>query len=113
MNVPPFKDSPIEANQHLLFPSNLFDLLADDHDCFLYEELFKQIDTTAVEQQYSHLGQRAYHPRLIVSLLIYAYSHGVFSSRDIQRRCQQDLAFMYIAQMQCPDFRVLSPLKWL
>lgn len=111
MNVPPFKDSPIEANQHLLFPSNLFDLLADDHDCFLYEELFKQIDTTAVEQQYSHLGQRAYHPRLIVSLLIYAYSHGVFSSRDIQRRCQQDLAFMYIAQMQCPDFRVLSDFR--
>jgi transposase len=111
MASPPFKDSPVEVNQHLLFPSNIFDLLAEDHDCFLYEEIFKQLDTTRVEQHYSHLGQRAYHPRAIVSILIYAYSHGVFSSREIQRRCRQDLAFMYIAQMQCPDFRVLSDFR--
>lgn len=111
MHSPPFKDSPVEVNQHLLFPSNIFDLLAEDHDCFLYEEIFKQLDTTAIERCYSHLGQRAYHPRTLVSILIYAYSHGVFSSREIQRRCQQDLAFMYIGQMQCPDFRVLSDFR--
>jgi transposase len=111
MHTPPFKDSPIEANQRLLFPSNIFDLLAEDHDCYLYEEIFKQLDTAEIERRYSHLGQRAFHPRVLVAILIYAYSHGVFSSREIQRRCRQDLAFMYIAQMQCPDFRVLSDFR--
>jgi transposase len=111
MQSPPFKDSPIEVDQRLLFPSNIFDLLAEDNDCFIYEEIFTQLDTSVVEQQYSRIGQRAYHPRALVSILIYAYSHGVFSSREIQRRCRQDLAFMYIAQMQCPDFRVLSDFR--
>ncbi|WP_156350843.1 hypothetical protein [Pseudomonas sp. EGD-AK9] len=35
----------------------------------------------------------------------------MFSSREIQRRCRQDLVFTFIAQMQCPDFRVLSDFR--
>jgi transposase/IS5 family transposase len=108
-----FKSSPIEFNQHLLFPSNIFDLLADDHECYLYTDLFQQIDTSAVESLYKINGQNAYHPRLIVSILIYAYSRGVFSSRQIERRCREDLSFMYIAQMHCPNFRVLSDFRKL
>ena len=108
---PPFKSSPVEFNQRLLFPSNIFDLLPADHECHLYGDLFQQLDTTALESRYSHRGQHAYHPKLIVSILIYSYSHGVFSSRQIERRCQTDLAFMYIAQMNCPDFRVLSDFR--
>ncbi|ERI54520.1 hypothetical protein N878_00380 [Pseudomonas sp. EGD-AK9] len=76
MQSPPFKESPIEVDQRLLFPSNIFDLLAEDNDCFIYEEIFKHLDTSVVEQQYSCIGQRAYHPRALVSILIYAYSHG-------------------------------------
>ena len=56
-------------------------------------------------------GQHAYHPQLIVAILIYAYSRGVFSSREIERRCGEDLSFMYIAQMNCPNFRVLSDFR--
>jgi transposase len=108
-----FKASPIEFNQHLLFPSNIFDLLAEDHECYLYTDLFQQLDTSAIESLYQIKGQNAYHPRLIVSILTYAYSRGVFSSRQIERRCREDLSFMYIAQMHCPNFRVLSDFRKL
>ena len=94
-----------------MFPTNIFDLLPPDHDCFVFEDIFRHIDTSEVEKQYHHLGQNAYHPRLIISILIYAYSHGVFSSREIERRCNQDLAFMYIAKQHCPNFRVLSDFR--
>ena len=57
------------------------------------------------------MGQHAYHPRHIASILIYAYSHGVFSSREIQQKCAQDLAFMHISQMNCPNFRVLGDYR--
>ena len=83
---PPFKPSPVELNQRLMFPSNVFDLLKDDHECYLYQDIFKQLDTSELEGNYSELGQWAYHPKLIVSILIYAYSRGVFSSREIERR---------------------------
>jgi transposase len=107
----PFKPTPVEFHQHQLFPSNIFDLLPKDHECHLYADLFQQIDTTSVESQYSIKGQHAYPPKRIVSILIYAYSRGVFSSRQIEKRCNEDLSFMLIAQMNCPNFRVLSDFR--
>ena len=109
--LPPFKASPSEYNQHVLFPSNVFTLLADDHECNVYKLLFEQIDTSSLEKKYSHIGQNAYHPKLIVSILIYAYSRGVYSSREIEKRCNEDLSFMFIAEMNCPNFRVLSDFR--
>jgi transposase len=107
----PFKSHPEEFHQHQLFPSNVFDLLPQHHECYLYTELFEQLDTTRVESLYSAIGQHAYHPRQIVSILIYAYSRSVFSSRQIERRCREDLSFMFIAGMNCPNFRVLSDFR--
>ena len=108
---PPFKLSPVELDQRLLFPTNIFDLLSKGHECCLYEDIFQQLDTSKLESNYSNLGQRAYHPKLITSILIYAYSRGVFSAREIERRCHEDLSFMYIAKMNCPNFRVLSDFR--
>ena len=90
----PFKSSPVEFNQYLLFPANIFDLLPQDHECFVYADLFQQMDTSHLESLYSVKGQNAYHPRLIASIPIYAYSGGVFSSRQIEKRCQEDLSFI-------------------
>ena len=107
----PFKTSPVEYDQHLLFPSNVFDLLPEGHDCYVYSALFGHLNSSALESEYSRQGQNAYHPKLIVGILIYAYSRGVFSSRQIERRCNEDLSFMHIAQMNCPNFRVLSDFR--
>ena len=108
---PAFKENPSEFNQRLMFPSNIFDLLPDKHDCYIYSDIFEQLDTSSVESQFSFIGQHAYHPKTIVSILIYAYSRGVFSSRQIEQRCNEDLSFMYIAKMGCPNFRVLSDFR--
>ena len=94
---PGFKAYPQDYYQSQQFPADVFDLLPEDHKCFLYRDLFRQLDTTEVDAQYSSQGQRAYAPRQIVSILIYAYSHGVFSSRQIERRFREDLGFPYIA----------------
>jgi transposase len=51
--VIPFKKDPIEFNQRALFPSNIFDLLPDEHDCYVCEQIFKQLDTSSIEQKYS------------------------------------------------------------
>ena len=107
----PFKIRPEKFNQRLLFPTNVFDLLPSDHECYLYADILKQLDTSELEKTYSQVGQRAYHPKSIVSILIYAYSQGVFSSREIEKRCNEDLSFMFIAEMNCPNFRVLSDFR--
>jgi transposase len=110
-SYPKFKTPPVAFNQRQLFATNVFDLLPESHYCFVYERIFKELDISSLTGKYHHLGQHAYHPRLIVSILIYAYSHGVFSSREIERHCRQDLAFMYICQKHCPNFRVLGDFR--
>lgn len=107
----PFKKDPTDYNQRKLLAENVFDLLPSDHDCFVYEDIFSQIDTSILEKKYSMLGQHAYHPRLITAILIYSYSQGIFSSRKIEKRCREDLSFMYISHANCPNFRVLSDFR--
>ena len=107
----PFKSDPVDVSQNQLFPGNVFDLLPTDHDCFLFHDLLQQLDTRTIESQYSPLGQHAYHPKKIVGILIYGYSRGVFSSRQLEKRCNEDLSFMYIAGKNCPNFRVLSDFR--
>jgi transposase len=107
----PFKKDPMEFNQRKLFPSCIFDLLPPDHECFIYDEIFKLLDTSSVEEHYSIRGQNAYHPRLITAILIYAYSQDIFSSRQIEKKCHEDLGFMYISHLNCPNFRVLSDFR--
>lgn len=107
----PFKNDPLDFNQRSLFPSYVFDLLPDNHDCFVYDDIFGQIDISSIEKNYSYLGQNAYNPRVIAGILIYAYSKGVFSSRQIEKRCHEDLSFMYISHCNCPNFRVLSDFR--
>ena len=109
--VVPFKKDPAEFNQRVLFATNVFDLLPQDHDCSIYEDIFNQLDTSSVEEKFSILGQNAFHPRLITGILIYAYSQGVFSSRQIEKRCNEDIGFMFISHCNCPNFRVLSDFR--
>jgi transposase len=106
-----FKNDPERFNQRQLFPSSIFDLLPKHHECFIYDEIFRQIDISTIEMNYSFLGQKAYSPQLIVGILIYAYSKGVFSSRQIEKRCHEDLGFMYISHLNCANFRVLSDFR--
>ena len=107
----PFKKDPVEFNQKLLFPPNVFDLLPSDHQCFVYGDIFEQPDTSDIEQNYSKPGQNAYHPGIITGILIYSYSQGIFSSREIEKRCDEDIGFMFISHLNCPNFRVLSDFR--
>lgn len=107
----PFKQDPEEYRQGMLFPGNLFDRLPEDHPCFVYEDIFQQIDTSSLMKSYSPDGQHAFDPRLLTAILIYAYTQGIFSSRQIKQKCAEDIGFIFIAHMQNPDFRVISDFR--
>jgi transposase len=107
----PFKPTSDKLDEAKKFSGNLFDLLPTTHDCFVFKDLFEELDTTDIEAKYSPKGQHAYHPKQIVGILIYGYTHNVFSSRQLEQRCNEDLSFMYIAGMNCPNFRTLSNFR--
>jgi transposase len=108
---PPFKKDHRNWNQRLLFPTNIFDLLPKNHECYIFDDIFRQIKIDSIQCKYSFIGQHAYDPRLVAGILIYAYSKGIFSSRQIEKKCHEDLGLMYISHMNCPNFRVLSDFR--
>ena len=107
----PFKPDPMDFSQSKLSLTHIFQYLPKDHDCFVYADVFKELDYSPLHQNYSPIGQHAYNPGLISNILLYAYCHGVFSSRQIEKKCHTDLGFMYISHLNCPNFRVLSDFR--
>ena len=61
-------------------------VLPKDHFCRLVKEVVFPLDTETIEAKYSFLGQRTYHPKLLLSVLFYGYATGVRSSRKLADR---------------------------
>jgi len=97
--------------QEFLLPPSLSELIKEDDLVFLITEVVELLDLEPLYNKYSSLGRHAYHPAILLSVLFYSYSQGVFSSRKIAERLCYDVRFMYLTGMQIPDFRTISDFR--
>lgn len=104
------KNSP---HQSFLLPLSFGDFLGESHEAVILNEFMRELDMTTLENSYHNAsgGRAAYHPGMLVTLLLYAYMNGIFSSRKIAKSLRQDLAFMYLAGTTQPDFRTLARFR--
>jgi transposase len=100
-------------DQDLLLPPSLREWLAEDHLVYLVSEVVDQLDLSAIHAVYGEekRGQPPYDPRLMTKLLVYGYCTGVFSSRRMQKRLQEDIPFKVLAAGNEPDFRTISDFR--
>jgi transposase len=105
------KFKPVDNSQYFLLPPSVEDFIKEDHLARLITEIVENLDTTAIEKQYSNLGQKSYHPKLLLKLLFYGYSIGIRSGRKIAAACESDVAFMFLAGMYKPDFRTINDFR--
>ena len=96
-------------DQDLLLPPSLRDWLPENHLAYCVSDVVDQLDLSAIESVYEEedRGQPPYHPRMMTKILLYGYCVGVFSSRRIQKRLVEDVAFRVLAAGNQPDFRKL------
>jgi len=101
--------------QNLLLPASLREWLPDDHLSYFVSDVVDQLDLSAIERVYEgeDRGQPPYHPRMMTKILLYGYCVGVFSSRRIQKRLVEDVAFRVLAAGNEPDFRTISDFRKL
>jgi transposase len=101
--------------QNLLLPASLREWLPDDHLSYFVSDVVDQLDLSAIESVYEgeERGQPPYHPRMMTKILLYGYCVGVFSSRKIQKRLVEDIAFRVLAAGNQPDFRTISDFRKL
>ena len=106
---------PFYPEQNLLLPASLREWLPDDHLSYFVSDVVDQLDLSAIESVYEgeERGQPPYHPRMMTKILLYGYCVGVFSSRKIQKRLVEDIAFRVLAAGNQPDFRTISDFRKL
>lgn len=94
-----------------LLPPSVDDWLNEDHLARYIVEVVDQLDLSRLTRQYAGRGSKAHHPATLLSILIYGYSTGVFSSRKLERASYDSVAFRYIAAGTHPDHDTLATFR--
>ena len=94
-----------EISQSLMMPPSLHDWLPEDHLARFVADLVPTLDLSAFYGSYEEKdgrGKAAYHPVMMVRVLVYGYCIGVTSSRQIEKRTYEDVAFQ-IGRASCRE----------
>ncbi len=97
--------------QAYLLPPSVREVLGEEHLCFFVHRAVERLDGREFEQGYSEEGHPAYHPALMLKVWLYAYALGVTSSRRLEQRIREDLAFRYLAGGAQPDYWALNEFR--
>jgi len=97
---------PYDQEQIFLLPPSLNEWVRRDHGARVFSEVIDRIDTS-IFRDVKDEGRPAYHPKMMLKVLLWGYATGVRSSRKIEEKLQQDVVFMWLAGMERPDFRTL------
>lgn len=103
----------VVPDQMLMLSPSLDEWLPEGHLARFVAELVDEVlDLGPILASYTEKrGFPPYDPRLMVRLLIYEYTTGVRSSRAIERKCTDDVAFRYLAAGAGPDYRSISRFR--
>jgi transposase len=104
---------PCDRDQELLLPPSLREWLPEDHLAWFVLDTVSELDLEAFYAAYraDGWGAAAHDPQMMVALLVSAYAIGLRSSRGIERRCRDDVAFRVITANQVPDHATIARFR--
>lgn len=104
---------PYAPDQDLLLPPSLREWLPEDHLAYFISDVVEELDLSAFYAPYDGDGRRKmpYHPSMMLKVLIYGYATGVFSSRKLARKLEEDVAFRVLAADNFPAHRTLCEFR--
>lgn len=104
---------PYDPTRQFLLPPSIDDWLPEDHAArFIAEAVDELLDLGAIYASYATFdGAPPYDPTMMLKLLLWGYSCGVTSSREMERRCATDVAFRFLSANQAPDYRSISRFR--
>jgi transposase len=104
---------PCDRDQELLLPPSLREWLPEDHLAWFVVDAVDALDLSAFYAAYREdgWGRAAFDPQMMVALLLYAYAVGERSSRQIERRCREDVAFRVLTANQIPDHATIARFR--
>ena len=104
-----FKD--YNFNQNLLLPPSLEELIDPNHPVRIVNQVVDNLDLDPILAKYDGGGSPAYHPRMMLKVLVYGYVTNRYSSRKIEEALQQNVHFMWLSGMSYPDHNTLNRFR--
>ena len=111
MKKPVFKSS--FQGQISLFPARLDQNIAEDSPVRLIDQIVDKLDISKIERTYFGGGTSAYHPRMMLKVLFYAYMNNIYSCRKIGKQLLENIHYMWLSGNQTPDFRTINNFRSL
>jgi transposase len=104
---------PYEPDQSYLLPLSPRDWLPEEHLAYFISDTISALELVEFFQRYEGDGRRnrPYHPEMMVKVLVYAYATGVFSSRKIAKKIEEDVAFRVLAGGNFPSHRTICDFR--
>jgi transposase len=102
---------PYAQHQRMLFPPNLDELIEEKALVRVVNTVLDQIDMAVLEAPFEGGGRPAFHPRMMLKVLVYAYCCKVYSCRQIAKALTTDIHFMWLSGWQRPDFRTINRFR--
>jgi len=104
---------PWNPDQDWLLPPSPRQWLPEGDLVYFMLDAIKELDLSEITRRYEQedRGFPPFHPRMMVTLLLYAYCMGVYSSRRIQKLCERDAAYRVIVGNDVPNFRTISDFR--
>jgi transposase len=102
---------PYRQQQVMLLPPSLEELIPENHLVRVLNRTIDGLNVEALVATYKGGGTSAYHPLMLLKVLVYAYLSKVYASRRIAKALREDVNFMWLSGMQCPDFRTINEFR--
>ena len=102
---------PVRRDMDYLFPPSMNDWLPEHHLARFIVEIVEQLDLKPMEGAYGTSGSAPFHPALLLSILVYGYATGVFSSRKLENATYDSVAFRFVAADEHPDHDTLNTFR--
>lgn len=100
-----------QPDQLQLLPQSLDELIGKDHLVRVIRNVVDQMDLSKITNQYLGGGSSAFHPQMMIKVLLYAYAMRIYTGRKIARALRQDITFMWLAGRNTPGFRTINQFR--
>jgi transposase len=97
--------------QILLLPTNLREIIPEDHICFLIEDVINELNFKDFDKKVEGAGNPSYHPRIILKIILNGVCDKVTSTRKLEKLTIENVVFKYLAENLSPDFHTIAMFR--
>lgn len=102
---------PYNMGQPSLLPPDLDEMIPEKHIVRVVNEAIEALDLEILYQRYQGGGTSSFHPKMMLKVLVYSYTQGVYSSRQIAKALRENIYYMWLSGGNRPDFRTINRFR--